>query len=79
MASNAGNILVKVIGKIDIFKGLEIFSELSHLNIAQNTKAVKKEDIAYTSASTAENQKESVNVKDNAPVKPEIKTNNIPF
>ncbi len=50
---------------------------LSHLSIAQNTKAVKNEDIAYTSASTAENQKESVKVKDNAPVKPDSKTNRV--
>ncbi len=34
----------------------------SHLNAAQTTIAVKKEDIAYTSASTAENQ----NVSENA-------------
>ena len=48
---------------------------LSHLNIAQNTKAVKNDDIAYTSASTAENQNESVKVKESAPVKPESNTN----
>ena len=34
----------------------------SHLNAAQTTIAVKKEDIAYTSASTAENQKVSEKV-----------------
>ena len=31
----------------------------SHLRIIQNTTAVKREDMAYTSASTAENQKVS--------------------
>ena len=50
---------------------------LSHLNIAQNTKAVKNDDIAYTSASTAENQNESVKVKESAPVKPESNTSKI--
>ena len=30
--------------------------------MAQKTIAVKKDDMAYTSPSTAENQKESVNV-----------------
>ena len=34
----------------------------SHFKIAQNTTAVHKEDIAYTSVSTAENQKVSENV-----------------
>ena len=38
--------------------------------MAQNTKAVKKEDIAYTSASTAENQIESENVHTSPPTNP---------
>ena len=37
-------------------------ASLSHLRIAQNVIAVKVEDIAYTSPSVAENQKESENV-----------------
>ena len=41
-----------------------------HLVIAQNTSAVNSEDIEYTSASTAENQKVSENVYANAPTKP---------
>ena len=39
--------------------------------MAQKTTAVNNDDIAYTSASTAENQKESVNVNDKAPVNPD--------
>ncbi len=34
----------------------------SHLRMAQNTMAVKNEDMAYTSPSTAENQNESEKV-----------------
>ena len=37
-------------------------NSLSHLRIDQKTTAVNKEDIAYTSPSTAENQKESEKV-----------------
>ncbi len=33
----------------------------SHFKIAQKTTAVKKEEVAYTSPSTAENQNESEN------------------
>ena len=42
----------------------------SHLRIAQKTTAVKREDVAYTSPSTAENQKESENAYANAPTTP---------
>src|ERR671912_671691 len=42
----------------------------SHFNIAHTTKAVKNEDIPYTSASTAENQADSEKVNDNAPTIP---------
>src|SRR5699024_10818168 len=42
----------------------------SHIKAAQNIIAVKKEESAYTSPSTAENQKESVKVKANAPTTP---------
>ena len=38
--------------------------------MAQNTKAVKNEDIPYTSPSTAENQNESVKAKLMAPTTP---------
>ena len=38
--------------------------------MAQNTKAVKNEDIAYTSASTAENQMESEKVQTSPPTNP---------
>jgi hypothetical protein len=43
---------------------LEYFSSaiLSHLRIAQNTNAVKNDDVAYTSPSTAENQNVSEKV-----------------
>ena len=34
----------------------------SHFNMHQKTKAVNKDDIAYTSPSTAENQNESEKV-----------------
>jgi len=43
----------------------------SHFNIAQNTTAVKSEEVAYTSPSTAENQKVSEKVQASAPEKPE--------
>ena len=43
----------------------------SHLNAAQTTIAVKKDDIAYTSASTAENQKVSENVYIKDPTTPD--------
>ena len=43
----------------------------SHLNAAQTTIAVKKDDMAYTSASTAENQKLSENVYTNEPINPD--------
>ena len=46
-------------------------STSSHLNAAQTTMAVKKEDIAYTSASTAENQKLSEKVYTKAPINPD--------
>ena len=46
-------------------------STSSHLNAAQTTIAVKKEDIAYTSASTAENQKLSEKVYTKAPINPD--------
>ena len=39
--------------------------------MAQNTKAVKNDDIAYTSASTAENQMESEKVQTSPPTNPE--------
>src|SRR5690606_37695773 len=42
----------------------------SHFNIAQNTTAVHKEDMAYTSDSTAENQNVSEKAYANAPTKP---------
>src|SRR5438105_13577241 len=42
----------------------------SHFKIAHTTNAVKREDIAYTSASTAENQKLSENAYDNEPTTP---------
>ena len=42
----------------------------SHLTMAQNTKAVKRDDMAYTSPSTAENQNESEKVKARAPTSP---------
>ena len=42
----------------------------SHLSIAQKTTAVKKEESAYTSASTALYQKESENVYARAPTTP---------
>src|SRR5690606_11049536 len=41
-----------------------------HLSAAQTTTAVKNEDMPYTSASTALNQKESVNAKASAPTAP---------
>ena len=46
----------------------------SHLNAAQTTMAVKKDDIAYTSASTAENQKLSEKVYTKAPINPDNKS-----
>ena len=46
----------------------------SHFKIHQNVTAVKKEDIAYTSPSTAENQNESEKVYARAPTKPAPKT-----
>ena len=49
-------------------------STSSHLNAAQTTMAVKKEDIAYTSASTAENQKLSEKVYTKAPINPDNKS-----
>ena len=45
-------------------------TEFSHLSIAQNTIAVKKEDNAYTSPSTALYQNESEKVYANAPMAP---------
>ena len=42
----------------------------SHLSIAQKTIAVKNAEDAYTSPSTAENQKESVNEYATAPTAP---------
>ena len=42
----------------------------SHFKMAQNTSAVNNEDNAYTSPSTAENQKLSLNVYANAPTAP---------
>src|SRR5258706_9192457 len=45
-------------------------SMTSHFKIPQTTKAVKKDDMAYTSASTAENQNESEKVYANEPTKP---------
>ena len=47
---------------------------LSHLNPSQNNNAIKKEDIAYTSPSTALNQKLSEKVYAKAPTKPLPKT-----
>src|SRR5690606_2548674 len=43
----------------------------SHFKIAQNTTAVQSDDIAYTSASTAENQNVSVKAYASAPTAPE--------
>ena len=43
----------------------------SHFNISQNTTAVKSEEYAYTSPSTALNQNVSLNVYANAPTTPE--------
>src|SRR5688572_32478733 len=51
----------------------------SHFNMAHTTNAVKKEDIAYTSASTAENQKESENVYAIAPTAPAPINNKVFF
>src|SRR5690606_6181620 len=48
----------------------------SHFNIAQNTTAVQREDIAYTSDSTAENQNVSVKAYASAPTTPEAITTN---
>ena len=42
----------------------------SHFSMSQKTRAVRKLEKAYTSASTAENQKVSLKVKARAPVKP---------
>src|SRR5690606_28835619 len=42
----------------------------SHFRIAQNTTAVQREDMAYTSVSTAENQNVSEKVYANAPTNP---------
>ena len=44
-----------------------------HLVIAQKTMAVKSDDIAYTSPSTAENQNVSLNVYARAPTAPDPK------
>ena len=44
-----------------------------HLIMAQNTRAVISEDMAYTSPSTAENQNVSLNVYARAPTAPEPK------
>ena len=44
-----------------------------HLIIAQNTIAVKSEDIAYTSPSTAENQNVSLKQYARAPTAPDPK------
>ena len=41
-----------------------------HLVMAQNTSAVTRDDIAYTSPSTAENQNVSLNVYARAPTAP---------
>lgn len=41
-----------------------------HFNMAQKTMAVNKEEVAYTSPSTAENQKESENMYAKAPTRP---------
>src|SRR4026207_1148825 len=49
---------------------LGLSATCSHLRIAQNTMAVKKDDIAYTSPSTAENQNESAKPLANAPTIP---------
>ena len=49
----------------------DAFSNASHLRIAQNATAVKNIDMAYTSASTAENQKVSEKAKASDPVTPE--------
>src|SRR5438093_452680 len=51
---------------------IECFSSatVSHLKIAQKTIAVKNEELAYTSPSTAENQNESLNVYAKAPTRP---------
>jgi len=46
------------------------WATLSHFKIAQNTAAVKNDESAYTSPSTAENQNESVKVKAMAPTNP---------
>ena len=45
-------------------------NSFSHLRIDQKTTAVNKEDIAYTSPSTAENQNESEKVYAKAPIRP---------
>ena len=49
----------------------------SHFKIHQNVTAVKKEDIAYTSPSTAENQNESEKVYASDPITPAAITENI--
>src|SRR5688572_2042476 len=49
-------------------------SSSSHLRIAQKTTAVKKADMAYTSPSTALNQKESENVNARLPMAPDMST-----
>ena len=48
---------------------LSVSSSSSHFRPNQNNKAINKEAIEYTSASTALNQKLSVNVKDKAAIK----------
>ena len=49
-------------------------ASFSHFKIAQNTKAVKRLDRAYTSPSTALNQNESLNAYAKAPTAPEPNT-----
>src|SRR6267154_5956857 len=53
-------------------------SMTSHFRIPQTTNAVNNEDIAYTSASTAENQNESENAYANAPTVPALSSNHFP-
>ena len=48
--------------KINHLDELALSDSFSHFIMHQKVTAVKKDDIAYTSPSTAENQKESVNV-----------------
>ena len=67
------NPMIKAI-KTTHLLALGIPSDLVHLSPIQNNKADKKVAMAYTSASTAENQKVSVKANPKAPTNPLPKT-----